>query len=107
VVAPRLALWVHVLASLAGAFLVVAGFVMPSAKVVAVGGALVLVGGLFAFSSKRTLTPTGWASRSDLDAIDDPAHRAAAEKAVAWIVGSILVVVGGLILSMSLARALG
>ncbi len=107
VVTPRLALSLHVLASAAGALLVVAGFVLPSAKMVATGGALLAAGGGFAFGAKRTLTPSGWAQREELDAIADPETRAAAEKAIAWIVGSLLIVVGGLLLAMSLARALG
>ncbi len=87
--------------------MVVAGFVVQSAGVVATGGALVVVGGAFAFGAKRTLAPPGWASPSELDAMKDPEARAAAERGVAFVVGSFLVVLGGLIVAMSLAQALG
>jgi hypothetical protein len=95
-----------VLASVTGALSVVGGFVMLDARVVALGGALLILGGATAFLSGRTLTPTGWARPEELAAIRDPADRAAAEKAIAWIVGSLLLVVGSLILALSLSRAL-
>ncbi len=65
------------------------------------------IGGVAAFRAGRTLTPTGWAQPTDLAAIEDPEARAAAEQAVAWIAGSILTVIGAVILAASLARALG
>jgi len=103
---PRATLIAHVFASLVGALAVVGGFVLPDARVVAAGGALIVIGGIAAFGAGRTLTPTGWASAEELGAIDDPEARAAAERAIAWIVGSMLVVIGILIMALSLARAL-
>ena len=101
------ALIVHLTTSLGGVFAVVGGFVMPDARVVAAGGLALVVGGVAAFGSGRTLTPGGWAAPNDLAAITDPAMRAAAERAVAFLVGSLLVLVGGLLFAASVVRALG
>jgi len=101
------ALLLHVAASLGGLFAVVGGFVLPDARVVAAGGLALIMGGIAAFTSGRTLTPTGWAAPEDLAAITDPEHRAATERAVAFLVGSLLIVVGGLILAASIVKAVG
>jgi len=101
------ALLLHLAASLGGVFAVVGGFVLPDARVVAAGGLALIIGGMAAFGSGRTLTPTGWAAPEDLAAITDPEHRAATERAVAFLVGSLLIVVGGLILVVSVVKAVG
>lgn len=101
------ALLLHLLASLGGTFAIVGGFVLPDARVVAAGGLALALGGAAAFWSRRTLTPTGWAAPEELAAITDPEQRAATERAVAFLVGSLLVVVGGLIAAASIVKALG